>query len=79
MLASQSKPQIQEAQQTPRRINTPSPPNLPPGIAYLKCGKSKTKVFERSQEQKRPSLWRNNNKNYTGLVFTNHASKYRVQ
>ena len=54
-------------------------PNLHPGISYLKCGQSKTKVFERSQKPKRPSLWRNNNKNYIELVFTNHASKYRVQ
>ena len=56
------------------RINTPSPLNLHLGISYLKCGKSKTKVFERSQKQKRPYPWRNNNKNYIGLVFKNHAS-----
>lgn len=60
----------QEAQKTPRRINTQS-------IPYSNCRKPKTrKNLERSKKGvKTPYLQRNKDKNYIRFLIRNHTNK----
>ena len=61
----------------PSRTSTP---NLHLGMPLSNCRKSRqTANLERRQRKKKAYLWRNNDKNHVGLLFSHHVRKMTME
>ena len=80
-LMADTKPQIQEAQRTPNRINTKKKNNQqqqeqPPRHTYLNCRKLRQREILNEARGKN-HLQRNKDKNYGRLLFRHHSNMKR--